>query len=160
MSSAGASPPRASKAQEQNTCRVEIRKFTREQNTCRVEIRKSTREEQHLRAGWLFSLSWVHPSVPCTPLSEGSEIGSRVMGKGKGGWGSRRAADTPRVSGESPTVRWMEGCFPSPAGTPLRRRSISRDGEPQGRRQAPGREGIYSQNPENRNLSKPHFQEK
>lgn len=85
MSSAGASPPRASKAQEQNTCRV--------------EIRKSTREEQHLHAGWLFSLSWVHPSVPCTPLSEGSEIGSRVMSKGKGGRGSHRAADTPRVSG-------------------------------------------------------------
>ena len=80
------------------------------------------------------------PSLcPLHPF-EGNETGSGVMGKG-GGRGSRRAADTPRVSGGSPTVRWTEGSFPSPAGPPVRGPPISRDRELQGRRQAPGREG-------------------
>ena len=35
----------------------------------------------------------------------------------------------PESRGESPTVRWTEGCFPGPAGRPPRRRSISRDRE-------------------------------
>ena len=63
------------------------------------------------------------------------------MGKGGGGGGAAEQLTPPESRGGSPTVRWTEGSFPSPAGPPVRGPPISRDRELQGRRQAPGREG-------------------